>query len=54
MPRPKSYRDWVTYKLLPPFDRVAKYFNFSVYGGAATVDGLTLKMFTPTPPELKK
>ena len=30
MPRPKSYRDWVDYKLLPPFDRFVKYFNFSV------------------------
>ena len=49
----KSYRQWMDYRLLPEFSRIAKYFNFSVYGGAATTDGFTVKVFTPTPPGLR-
>jgi hypothetical protein len=45
-------RDLMNFALLPDYGQVAKYFNFSVYGGSATSDGLDLKFFTPRPPEL--
>ena len=40
--------------LLPDYNKVTKYFHFSVYAGNVNVDGLTLKMFYPIPPQLKK
>ena len=49
----KSVRDWMDFSLLPPFERVAKYFHFTVYGGSVSVDGLGFKYFAPTPPALK-
>lgn len=49
----KSVRDWMDFSLLPPFERVAKYFHFTVYGGSVSVDGLSFKYFAPTPPALK-
>jgi len=45
-----AIKDWLDLSLLPPFERVSKYFYFSVYGGGATVDGLNFKVFSPTPP----
>jgi hypothetical protein len=48
-----SFAQWLDFSLLPPFEKVAKYFSFRVYGGSANVDGLTLKVFSPTPPLLK-
>ena len=53
MPK-KSVKDWLDFSLLPPYDAVAKYYNFVVIGGGADVNGLTLKIFTPTPPALMK
>jgi hypothetical protein len=50
----KQFRDWFDFSLLPPFDKVAKYFGFGVYAGSANVDGLTFRFFSPTPPQLKK
>ena len=50
---PKEVRDWLDFSLLPDFDRVSKYFYFSVYGGSTTTDGLTFQAFAPRPPELK-
>jgi len=49
----KNFKDWMDFSLLPNFDKVSKYFNFTVYAGSATVDGLSFKMFTPIPPGLK-
>ncbi len=48
-----SLRDWMDFSLLPPFDTVARYFYFSIYAGSANVDGLALKIFSPTPPALR-
>jgi len=53
MPGQKSFREWLDFSLLPPFDRVAKYFSFSVYSGGANVDGLAFKMFVPVPAQAK-
>ena len=49
-----SFKDWMDFTLLPPFEQVAKYFYFSVYGLSVNADGFNLKMFSPLPPELKK
>ena len=49
-----GFKDWLDFSLLPPFDKVAKYFHFAVYSVGANVDGLTFKMFAPVPPALKK
>ncbi len=49
----KIFKEWVDFSLLPSFDKISKYFHFSVYGGSANVEGLMLKMFTPVPPALK-
>jgi hypothetical protein len=42
------------FSLLPAYDQVAKYFYFSVYAGNASAEGLNLKLYAPTPPQLKK
>ena len=47
---PKSFRDWMDFSLLPDYGQVSKYFYFSVYGGGATSDGLSFKVFGPRPP----
>lgn len=47
-----TLEDWLDFKLLPPFSKVAKYFYFSVYGGGMTQEGMTFKLFTPVPPGL--
>jgi hypothetical protein len=49
-----SLKEWMDFSLLPEFEKVAKYFHFSVTSGASTKDGLSLKIFSPTPPALKK
>ena len=50
----KGLKDWVDFSLLPPFEQIAKYFYFTVYSGNATPDGIDYKVFSPTPPQLKK
>jgi hypothetical protein len=50
----QALKDWLDFSLLPPFERIAKYFSFSVYGGGATTDGLSFKMFEPVPPGLRR
>jgi len=47
---PKNVRGWMDFSLLPDYDQVSKYFYFSVYGGGATADGLSFKVFAPRPP----
>jgi hypothetical protein len=49
----KFIKEWFDISLLPEFDKIAKYFSFNVASGSATPEGLTMKVFTPTPPQLK-
>lgn len=49
-----SIEEWFDYSLLPPFEAVAKYYSYVVMGGSANADGLTLKIYSPVPPELQK
>ena len=46
--------DWLDVSLLPPYEKIAKYFHFLVYAAATTPEGFTLKAFAPMPPALKK
>jgi hypothetical protein len=48
----KSHRDWLDFSLLPDYDKVSKYFYFTVYSGSTTTDGLAFKFFAPRPPQL--
>jgi len=47
-------KTWFDFSLLPPFEKISKYFSFVVAGGATSPEGLGLKYFSPTPPALKK
>jgi hypothetical protein len=49
---PPAFRDWMDFSLLPDYDSVSKYFYFSVFGGSATPDGISLQLFAPRPPQL--
>ena len=53
VPGAKDLKDWVDFSLLPPFEKVSKYFYFSVYGGSSSADGLAFKVFAPVPPAVK-
>jgi hypothetical protein len=47
-----NFRDMANFSLLPDYERVSKYFSFTVYGGSATSEGLDLKFFDPRAPGL--
>ncbi len=49
----KNLSAWMDFSLLPPFDQVAQYFYFTVYAASVNVDGLSLRVFAPTPPALR-
>jgi hypothetical protein len=49
----RNLQEWLDFSLLPPFERISKYFSFSVYGGSVNADGISCKMFVPTPTGLK-
>jgi hypothetical protein len=48
-----DFKDLFDLSLLPPFDKVSKYFYFTVYSAGANVDGLTFKVYSPLPPGMK-
>jgi hypothetical protein len=50
----ETLRQWADFSLLPPFDTISKYFHFSVYAGSFSADGFALKVFLPTPPQLRQ
>ena len=49
----KSFKGWVDFSLLPDFDRVSKYFHFTVFASSATVNGISFRAYSPTPPALR-
>jgi len=49
---PKELREWADFSLLPEYEKVSKYFYMSVVAGSAAPDGLSVKIFTPRPPQL--
>lgn len=48
-----KFKDWFDFSLLPPFEKISKYFHLSVWSGAVKADGLHFKVFQPQPPGLK-
>ena len=50
----KTFKDWFDFSLLPSYDKISKYFYLNVFSGNVTADGLSFKVFTPVPPQLKK
>jgi hypothetical protein len=50
----KKFKEWVDLSLLPAFDRVAKYFHFTVSTGTAGPTGYLYRVYSPTPPGLAK
>jgi hypothetical protein len=54
LPNAGNLKDWMDFSLLPSFDKVSKYFGFTVYAASASPDGLTFKMFAPVPAGLRK
>ncbi|HEV7924395.1 MAG TPA: hypothetical protein VGR14_03520 [Verrucomicrobiae bacterium] len=50
----ETLQQWADFSLLPPFDTISKYFYFSVYSGSFSSDGFSLKVFMPTPPQLRQ
>jgi hypothetical protein len=50
----ETLRQWTDFSLLPPFDAISKYFQFSVYSGSVSADGFAVKVFMPTPPQLRQ
>jgi len=54
LPTTGSFKEFMDFSLLPPFDKVSKYFGFSVYTLNSTPDGVLLKMYQPVPASLRK
>lgn len=50
----EKFQDWVDFSLLPSFDKIAKYFHITVASGAVTSQGMSFKVYSPNPPQLKK
>jgi len=49
-----KFKEWVDFSLLPPFEKISKYFYINLFSGSVTSEGLSFKIYTPTPPQLKK
>jgi hypothetical protein len=49
---PPEFREWADFSLLPDYEKVQKYFYMSVFSGLANGEGLTLKIYSPRPPQL--
>lgn len=54
LPSTGMFKGLMDFSLLPPFDQVSKYFGISVYTASSDNNGITFKIFTPTPPALRK
>jgi hypothetical protein len=54
LPNAGTFKDWMDFSLLPPFDKISKYFGFNVYTVSSTADGVVLKMYAPVPAGLRK
>ena len=49
----KKFKDWVDFSLLPSFDKISKYFYYTLLSGSVTPQGFELKVFTPNSPEFR-
>lgn len=49
----EEFKEWIDLSLLPPFDEIEKYFDYTVYSGAIESGGMHFRLFTPTPRGLR-
>jgi hypothetical protein len=49
-----SLKGWFDFTVLPNFEQIARYFHYAVAGLENSPNGLTFKLFAPTPPQMKK
>ena len=49
----KTIKGWLDFSLLPDFAKVSKYFSYTVVASGATANGISFKVFSPTPAGLK-
>ena len=49
-----SLSEWLDFSLLPTGSKIAKYFDFTVYGAETDDRGIRLKTFSPRPATLKR
>ena len=50
----KKFKEWVDFSLLPTFDKISRYFNFTIWAGSVNSQGFDIKMFAPNSPQFKK
>ena len=50
----KGPSEWFDLSLLPPFDRVSKYFGFNVSAIHVSRGAIAFRIFTPLPAQLRK
>lgn len=50
----KMLKQWLDFSLLPPFEKIAKYFGITVFAGKVSPQGYALSFYTPNPPNFKK
>ena len=53
-PEGPNIDEWLDFKLLPDFKKISKYFHFTVSGVKATKQGISFRIYAPTPPALKE
>lgn len=49
----QKHGSWFDPALLPPFEKISKYFSFLVYSLSASNQGISWKLFLPTPPQAR-
>jgi hypothetical protein len=49
----KKFKEWVDLSMLPPWDKIGRFFAFTVMAGKTDAAGFRLSTFTPTPAGLK-
>ncbi len=50
----EKLKDWVDFGLLPSFDKISRYFHFTVATGSIDNENMGVKLYVPRPPQLKK
>jgi hypothetical protein len=49
----KKVKEWLDFTLLPSFEKIAKYFGITVFGGKMTPQGYAVRFYTPNPPNFR-
>ena len=49
-----TFKRFIDLKLLPSYDRIARYFGIAVSAASSTPEGFSAKLYSPTPAEAAK